>query len=170
MVKHMNSSLHVASARRTRRPRASELAGCADRLLEVVPRTMRRIREEMRARAGRGLTVPQLRALLYLRRNPGAGLSPVAAHLGMSPPAASALVDRLVRAGQLERATHPDERRRIQLRLTRRGLSHVTSAHDAARAWLARELGQLDARDLARLGAALEVLDRLSARRTERSR
>ena len=153
-----------------RRAPGSALAGCADRLLEVVPRTMRRIREEMRARAARGLTVPQLRALLYLRRHPGAGLSVVAEHLGMSPPAASALVERLVRAGHLERATHPDERRRIQLRLTRRGLSHVTSAHEAARAWLTRELGQLDARDLARLGAALEVLDRIGATRAERSR
>jgi DNA-binding MarR family transcriptional regulator len=164
----MNSSPSAASA--GRRAPASDLAGCADRLLEVVPRTMRRIREEMRARAARGLTVPQLRALLYLRRHPGAGLSAVAEHLGMSPPAASALVDRLVRAGHLERAIHPDERRRIQLRLTRRGLAHVTSAHDAARAWLTRELGHLDARDLARLGAALEVLDRVGATRSERSR
>jgi MarR family transcriptional regulator for hemolysin len=159
----MNSSQHVQSHH-------AALAGCADRLLEVVPRAMRRIREEMRARAPRGLTVPQLRALLYLRRQPEAGLSAVAGHLGMSAPSASALVERLVRAGQVERETHPDERRRIRLRLTRRGLAHVTTARDAARAWLTRELGQLDARDLARLEAALDVLDHVGAARGEPSR
>jgi len=167
MVNDMNSSSDVLLSGDA--TRAAELVQCADRLLEVVPRTMRRIREAMRARAARGLTVPQLRALLYIRRHPGAGLSALADHLGMSPPAASALVDRLVRAGQLERANHPDERRRIQLRLTRRGLAHVASAHDAARAWLTRELGQLEARELQRLGVALDVLDRVGTPRAARS-
>jgi DNA-binding MarR family transcriptional regulator len=166
----MNSSSHVATAPGTGRTRAVELASCADRLLEVVPRTMRHIRQAMRARAARGLTVPQLRALLYVRRNPGAGLSAVAEHLGMSPPAGSALVERLVRAGQLERATDPAERRRIQLRLTRTGALHVTSAHEAAREWLTRELGDLDGRDLARLDAALDVLDRIGSKQMEPSR
>lgn len=161
----MNSSRRVESP-----PRHAVLGGCADRLLEVVPRVMRRIREEMRARVPHGLTVPQLRALLYLRRNPDGGLTAVAAHLGMSAPAASALVERLVRAGQVEREIHPDERRRIRLRLTRRGLAHATMARNAARVWLTRELGQLAARDLARLKAALDVLEQVGGGRAERSR
>jgi DNA-binding MarR family transcriptional regulator len=158
----MNSSSHASTAHRGTHD--ATLADCADRLLDVVPRTMRRIREEMRTHGARGLTVPQLRALLYVRRHPGSGLSTLAEHLGMSPPAASALVERLVRAGQLARTAHPHERRRIQLRLTRRGLAHVATAHDAARAWLTRELRELGGRDLQRLGAAIEILDRVGAR------
>jgi len=130
----------------------------ADRILEVVPRLMRRIRREMRVAGSNGLTVPQLRALLYVRRHPAIGLSPLAEHLGMSASATSGLVDRLVRSGMLDRATDPDERRRIQLTLSPAGREHVEHAHQRTRAWLSRELAVLEPDELERLTAALDVL------------
>ena len=45
---------------------------------------MRLVRQEMRNHAAPRLTVPQLRALLYLKRHPDASLSAVAEHLGIS--------------------------------------------------------------------------------------
>lgn len=133
-----------------------------DRILQVVPRTMRRIRTEMRTAGTGSLTVPQLRALLHVRRRPGSGLSPLADHLGMSLPAASGLVDRLVRADLIERSADPVERRRIQLRLTPSGAELVGRAHLLVRARLSADLAALSPTDLAQLASALDVLAGLS--------
>ena len=133
-----------------------------DRILQVIPRTMRRIRHEMRAAGSDTLSVPQLRALLYVRREPGTDLSSLADHLGLTLPGASGLVDRLVRAGLLERSMDPDERRRMRLRLTADGAEHVGRAHLHVRARLSADLGRLSATDLRSLADALETLDRLT--------
>jgi DNA-binding MarR family transcriptional regulator len=127
-------------------------------MLEVVPRTMRRIRSEMRVAGPGTLTVPQLRALLYIRRHPGCGLSALADHLGMTLPAASGLVERLVRADLVDRVTDPVERRRIQLRLTAAGTEHVGRAYLLVRSRLSAELATLSPAELSGLAEALEVL------------
>lgn len=141
---------------------AAVVADIADRVLEVVPRAMRRIREQMRAGAS-GLTVAQLRALLFIRRHPGTSLSALTDHLGISVPAGSALVDRLVLAGQVDRVTDPAERRRIRLDLTGTGAEQVGRAQVAARAWLHGELHRRSAVELEQLMDALAILDSLGA-------
>lgn len=87
----------------------------------AVPPAMRAIRGHMREGRPAGMSVPQFRALLYVRRHPGTGLSEIADHLGTSVPAASELVGRLVRQDLVVRATDPGERRRIQLTLSSSG-------------------------------------------------
>jgi len=164
----MNSSSEKPFARvRTSDP-AADLDSVVDRILQVVPRTMGRIRMEMRTAGSGTLTVPQLRALLFIRRRPGSGLSPLAEHLGMTPPAASGLVERLVRADLVERATNPDERRRIQLRLTPAGAEHVGRAHLLVRSRLSADLADLSPSELGRLAVALEVLAGLAREETGR--
>ena len=133
----------------------------ADRLLEIVPRVTRRLRREMRAHGTTGLTVAQLRALIYLRREPGAGLSALADHLGMSLPATSTLTQRLVTAGLIDRSDDPAERRRIRLELTPTGADHLAQAQAAVRGWLATELAALTPAEQARLAGGLELLDRI---------
>jgi MarR family transcriptional regulator for hemolysin len=153
----MNSSSHEPSSPGAATSHAA-LDAVVDRILQVVPRTMHRIRTEMRTAGTGSLTVPQLRALLFVRRNPGTGLTPLAEHLGMTAPGASGLVDRLVRAGLVDRTTDPDERRRIQLRLTSNGIEHVGRAHLLVRSRLSADLAHLSPVELARLAGALEVL------------
>jgi DNA-binding MarR family transcriptional regulator len=53
---------------------------CARELLDVVPLVTRSIRREIRQHRAEGLSVPQFRTLLFLRRNPGASLIDVADH------------------------------------------------------------------------------------------
>ena len=103
---------------------------CARDVMEVVPVVMRVIRAEMRLRGGRFASVPQLRALGLAHRRPGASLTDVAVHLGVTPATASVLVDRLVRRGLLHRDSHPHERRRISLSLTRAGSQHLRDGAD----------------------------------------
>ena len=115
----------------------------------------------MREGAAPGLTVPQFRVLRLVRREPGIGVSAVADRLGMSVTATSALVDRIVRSGELERVRDDLERRRVFLHVTHAGDARIAGAEAATRAWLSAEVAGLDAADLARLDAALEVLARL---------
>jgi DNA-binding MarR family transcriptional regulator len=162
----MNSSPRERSAAS---PGATtEVDEVVDRILQVVPRVARRIRLEMRAAGTGALTVPQLRALLYVRRHPGTGLSPLAEHVGLSLPSASGLVERLVRADLVERINDPDERRRIQLRLTPTGVEHVGRAHLLVRSRLSADLAELSASELGRLAAALDILARLGRDDAER--
>ncbi|MGH2463962.1 MAG: MarR family winged helix-turn-helix transcriptional regulator [Candidatus Limnocylindrales bacterium] len=133
----------------------------ADRLFEIVPRMTRRIRRQMRANGTPGLTVAQLRALAFIRREPGAGLSALAEHLGMSLPASSALAQRLVVAGLIDRTDDPTERRRIRLQLTGSGAEHLENAQAGVRGWLATELAALTPAEQARLAGGLELMDRI---------
>jgi DNA-binding MarR family transcriptional regulator len=137
----------------------------ADRLFEVLPRTVRRMRQETRARFDGDLTVPQVRAVMFLRRRPGSGLTGLADHLGISRPAASVLVDALVAGGLVDRSRDPEERRRVRLALTPAGTTTAGEARSAARGWLASALADLPESDRAALGTAIGLLDRITEAR-----
>ena len=141
---------------------AGDAGPLAERVLDVVPRLMIRIRRSMREAASPGLTIPQFRVLRLVSREPGIGVSGVADRLGMSVTATSALVDRIVRAGELARIQDAEERRRVRLTVTAKGAARIERAQTHTRAWLADEIADLSARDRARLGAALDVLARLA--------
>ncbi len=117
---------------------------CAREVLDVVPLVMRAIRAEMRSHRAPDLSVPQFRALLYLHRNPGASLSAVSDHLGLTPPSASKLVDGLVARGLLTRDTSPSDRRRLMLAVTPSGAAILKAASEATQARLAEALARLD--------------------------
>ena len=129
--------------------------------METVPLVMRFIRAEMRLRGGRFVSIPQLRALGLIDRHPGAALTDVATHLGVTPATASALVERLVRRGLIDRDVHPRERRRLTLSLTQTGSRQLSEARAATRRRLEQALGQLPARDRASISAGVSLLRQL---------
>ena len=132
-------------------------------ILETVPPSMRAIREQMRSARTAGMSVAQFRLLLFVRRNPGTSLSPLADHLAASLPAASQLVERLVQAGLLTREQHPKERRRIELRLTEAGAAALAACDTRTRAWLSDRLSRLDEVELERIARTLRELRGLLA-------
>lgn len=67
------------------------------------------------------LSHAQFLQLRYLLWNPGATVGELAGKLGISRPAATQGVDRLVRRGLVRRIGDADDRRRVKLRLTARG-------------------------------------------------
>jgi len=127
----------------------------ATAILETVPPTMRAIRGQMRSARVAGLSVPQFRLLRFVRRNPGTGLSALAEHLGTTLPAASQLVERVVRAGFLTRAQHPTERRRVELHITEAGDAVLAQCDERTRAWLCERLEGLDPEQLEAIAGAL---------------
>ncbi|MGE5553311.1 MAG: MarR family winged helix-turn-helix transcriptional regulator [Betaproteobacteria bacterium] len=135
----------------------------AQEIMETVPPIMRFMREEMRRQgAGFGsLSVPQYRCLAFLSRQPGAALSEVASHLGVTPPTASVLVERLVHQGLVKRETFPGERRRHRLTLTPAGGRILEEACGATRQRIEAALGDLSPAELAAVAAALPLLARV---------
>jgi hypothetical protein len=79
------------------------------------------IRREMRWERLNGLTVPQLRVLVYLQRHDGASLTQVADFIGGTLSYASRLVERLVADGLVTRLNRADNRRSMTIALTPAG-------------------------------------------------
>lgn len=149
-----------------RAPTAEELAALT---LETAPPVMRAIRALMRAGRGDDLSLPQYRALGYVGRHPGASLSVVADHLGLSTPAASRLVDALVAQGLVARAAAPEDRRYITLRLTQPGEALHARTRRQALAGLSARLEGLSAEQRALLARALPILRALFAQEPDSS-
>jgi DNA-binding MarR family transcriptional regulator len=139
-----------------------ELEG-ASLLMEVIPRVMHRIRTEMRSHRAPGLTVPQLRTLIYLYRNEGVSLSEVAEHIGLKLPSMSKTVDALVARKLVVRKIVADDRRYISLRLSAHGLAELRRTRRMTEARLAEALELLLPEQQARVVEALKMLGRVFA-------
>ena len=90
----------------------------------------------------------------------GGTLNEVSARVGRGAPAVSRAIDALVRAGLVDRQPDPDNRRRLQLRLTdigRRRLDEPPVADGS----LEGRIGKLAHSELRALERGIEILERL---------
>ncbi len=131
---------------------------CAHELLEVVPLVMRRIRAELRTHREGDLSVPQYRAMAFLRGHKGTSLSELAEHIGLGLPSMSKLVDGLVARGLVVRQEDPGDRRRLFLCLTEQGQATVAASRAATQADLAKVLGALAPAERATVTEAMHLL------------
>ena len=79
--------------------------------------------------------------------------------IGRGAPAVSRSVDTLVRAGLVERAPDPDNRRRLALRLTEAGRGHLETNSSSA-SHLQVKLERLAHSELRAIERAIEILER----------
>ena len=150
------------------RPRAATRAAspkpardaCATRIVELVPMWMREVRAEMRAAAPPGLSVPLFRALIFTRSRPGASVSDLAAHLGVTLPTASVTIDKLVEQDLLQSLDAPGSRRKRALHLTPAGQDAVQRAWKHTTDVISRRLEGLDGADIDRILHTLDLLER----------
>lgn len=75
------------------------------------------------------LSGAQLTTLTAIREHPGLSLKDLAERTGVSPPSASAMVDKLVEMGLVERGSNAADRREIRISLTRFG-DETVRAHE----------------------------------------
>ena len=136
--------------------------------MDAAPVVMRFIRQEMRRHGAPALSVPQFRALAFLSREPGASLSAVAEHLGITLGTASSIADRLVQHGLVARAPHPTERRRITLTLTPDGSTLLDNARRATRTRVAEVLADLSDAQLDQISESMVWLGEAFRRATGR--
>jgi DNA-binding MarR family transcriptional regulator len=128
----------------------------AREVLDIIPPVMWFIRREMRAHR-RGLSVPQLRALVKINSKPAVSLSEVAEHVEASLPTASRMIDALVKKGLLSRKGCSNDRRVVELALTTQGRAMLVSAWSATQAKIAEELANLTPAQHASINEAMEV-------------
>ena len=89
-----------------------------------------------------------------------ATLGQVANAVGRGAPAVSRAVEALVRSGLVERTHDPENRRRLELRLSERGRERLQS-QPAAHGHFAVGLGRLAQSELRAIERAIEILERL---------
>ena len=130
----------------------------ANRLRPVLLRLARELRRESE---DLGVTSRQVTLLWLIRSRPGLSLRELAAEERISAPALSGHVDRLVRAGLVERVREVDDRRRVGLALTEDGTRLLRRVRARRTSWLADHLRELEPADIDAIEAAIEPLGRL---------
>jgi DNA-binding MarR family transcriptional regulator len=131
---------------------------CARELLEVAPVVMHSIREAMRYYRAGDLSVAEFRTLLFIRRKPGASLSDVAEHLGLTLPSASKKIDGLVARKLVKRQGSQNDRRRINLTLTNNGEEILIKAREETQARLEERVAVLPEAELEQVIRAMKSL------------
>ncbi|OLP19849.1 hypothetical protein BST81_03485 [Leptolyngbya sp. 'hensonii'] len=134
---------------------------CAADLMEAIHPIMQFIRMEMRSHRSPTLSVPQFRVLAFLNHHPGASLSEVAEHLGVTRATASTMTDRLVQRGLVDRVESPFERRHIMLKLTELGNSQLQQMQEVTCSRISELLGGLTSEELTRMSETLVKLEKI---------
>jgi DNA-binding MarR family transcriptional regulator len=108
------------------------------------------------------LSIAQVRVLFVLTQHPDAPIGTIAQALGIGLPTASHLVEKLVRAGLVQRTEDPKDRRQTLVRLTQQGedlIEHLSQDRlEQVRFWL----NQLNEEELTALRVGLEALARVA--------
>lgn len=134
----------------------------ANDLRPVLLRLTRGLRQETEQF---GITGRQVSLMALIDRSPGVQLKQLAVEEGISPPSLSGHIDRLERAGYIERARSQVDRRSVGLVLTAAGARILERVRDGRTAWLAERLGTLDPGELAVVAAAIGPLLRIAEQR-----
>ncbi len=156
----MNAT-HAATAAAPIPPR--EIVDLAEALRPALLRASRALRREAQ-RAGVSALDAQI--LGVVKKHPGIGVSALADHEQMTRPSMSSHVKRLEAAGWLGRdEAQQDDRRRVGIRLTAKGLKALDAIRRRRNDWLAARLSALSADARAALAAAAGPLSQLAGER-----
>jgi DNA-binding MarR family transcriptional regulator len=110
----------------TEQPAASQIAARAEELAAIVLELQRRFLMLLSEEIGRGsVSFAQFFLLTYLDRQQVITMSGIAAKMGHTTAAATGLVDRLEKLGYVQRSHALDDRRKVMVRITRKGSNLV---------------------------------------------
>ena len=136
-------------------PPRAELTAAVDAVQAWIDRRQRAMLAHLHSC---GQSPAQLHVLGVLREVAPITVSHLASRLGISPPSASAIVDRMVDGGLVARERSEDDRRIVSVSLTPAGEAALKEAVGGRRGWLERVLGRLDPTELS---DTVRVLHRL---------
>lgn len=105
----------------------------------------------------------QLHVLGVLAETGPGTVSSVATRLGISPPSASAVIDRMVEAGLVERTRSEEDRRVVSVAISPNGREVIEQVIGGRREMLERVLAQLSAGELSDLVRLLGRLEEAMA-------
>lgn len=105
-----------------------------------------------------GLSRTQIGALMCLHHQGQTAVSGIGSNLGISTPAASQLVDRLVHMQLITRSDHPNDRRVKIIALTDQGISLLHEALQARLDWMEEIASILPKSEQTEVTNALQIL------------
>jgi DNA-binding MarR family transcriptional regulator len=135
--------------------KARDHVDVANRLRPVLLQLVRELRREVHPL---GVTGGQVSLLVQIKRKPSIGVRELAALERVSPAAMSGAVDRLERAGLVQRRPDADDRRRQGLTVSPAGERVLRAVKRRRTAWLASRLERLPPAELEAVDAAIEPL------------
>lgn len=113
------------------------------------------------------LTISQVRTIFCLSTEPGVRMSDLATQLGITLPAATSLVNRLVRGGLVERRPDPSDRRVVRCALSSEGAALVQRLHEGLQMAQESLLSRLTIAELRVVVEGMRTLHRAAARIAE---
>lgn len=119
-----------------------------DKLDEMLPLFIRRLHQELADSMNNGVTANQFMVMKMLNDRGQMTVSDMAEGLSVSLSAVTSLVDRLHRAGMVERRRSEDDRRVVWLELTEEGRKLVATCQAGRLRVMQRYLGQLEDKEL----------------------
>lgn len=138
----------------------------SDRMAQDILRALRRITRSMdvssrRLMNKRGLSIPQLLCLQYLREQGPLTSGALAKAMSLSPPTVTGILDRLELRGLVNRERRPEDKRRVLVALTPAGRALVNSAPSSFEKQLGTALAELNRHDRAAIHDALARLEQM---------
>ena len=105
---------------------ASDLVEEAEELTDIIMDLQRRFLVKLSEELNQGsVSFPQFFLLTYLEKQEVITMSGIAAKMGHTTAAATGLVDRLEKLGYVQRAHAVDDRRKVMVRITKKGSNLV---------------------------------------------
>lgn len=142
---------------RTPAPTAEALTELAGRLRPTIFRLARLLRQQDDS----GVAPALVSALATIDREGPLTLGDLAAREQLTPPSITKVVATLEEDGFVERVRDEHDRRVHYVAVTVKGRRLLQASRTRRTEWLATQLRELPAADIARLAGALEVLERL---------
>jgi DNA-binding MarR family transcriptional regulator len=121
-----------------------------------------RLARQLRRQAGTDLTPTQSAALVSIEKHGPITIGDLANHEQVSAPTATNVVSKLETAGLVRRLRDDADRRVCRVELTVDGTAALEASRNRKTEWLAARLHDLAPEDLAKLTAALDVLEHLT--------
>lgn len=127
------------------------------RILNSIRQLVRALRLfDREAQAKYGVTAAQMFVLHAIEQEEGLSLNALAARTATDQSSASVVVQRLVEAGYVLRSARPEDRRRIELRLTAKGRGVIRKSPPPAQQKILATVAAMPPRDRKKFAALLE--------------
>lgn len=139
----------------------SERVAAVEELLRLVAKVVRQHGREILSQFD--ITPPQFDALLVVANHEGITMGELCQRMYLACSTATDLIDRMERAGLLERVRDPQDRRVVRLKVRPRGQEILNAVLEARRQYLAGVLRRLDDQELEDLTRRLRQLYGLMA-------
>lgn len=118
------------------------------RMTELMPKFVRGLAKQESNHLTRGqITVPQFWVLEHLEAHRDCCMCEIASYLGISRPATTGLVDRLISQGLACRKSAPHDRREVKVSISPKGKRIVLSIHVQKRHTIERIFSKISSRD-----------------------